>query len=135
MKKILFCLLLLSLVGCSVKTLRSPITKNPASIRVTVSGLQSHIIYPNDMVWLNIYDGMTRYDDKLISRERLTIGSPLQNYKLDGGQSYLFLFSSVQPGLGGFKSCTVQKSITPAKNEKIQLNYKIINSRCTVALQ
>jgi len=132
MKRILFLVFIILITSCSVKTLRAPVTKDPASIRTTVSGLQSHTIYPNDMVWLNIYDGRGQNDDRLISRERLTIDSPLQNYQLDANQPYTFFFSSVQPVFGGYKYCNVQKIIEPRKNEKLQLDYKLIKGRCKI---
>jgi len=130
-------LTLVTVLICSCSTFEKmppPITNNHGFITVNVMGLKHHIIYPNDVLLLEIYKGEMRDDNKIIAGERFTDDHLSKKFVVDSDQLFIFTFKSVEANFGGYTSCSVWVRAKPKKNEHIRINYKTRKYSCNAVV-
>jgi hypothetical protein len=122
---------LLLVSGC-VTVYKGPATNHAASVQVSVEGLMTHVMYPNDFVWLDLYRTGTENHWAPI---KLTTDNPQRQIFLDVGASYTLRLTSWEQSFGLNTHCVAETRLSPQDGEKYTLSYYTRRSACTLATQ
>src|SRR6202051_3941867 len=122
---------LLLVSGC-VTLYKGPATNHAASVHGSVEGLMTHVMYPNDFVWLDLYRTGT---ENRLARIKLTTDNPQRQIFLDVGTSYTLRLTSWEQSFGLNTHCVAETRLSPQDGEKYTLSYYTRRSACTLATQ
>jgi hypothetical protein len=121
---------LLLVSGC-VTVYKGPATNHAASVQVSVDGLTTHTMYPNDFVLLEIRTGT----ENRLGVVKLTTDSPQRQIFLDAGATYTLQLKSYEPSFGLNTNCVAETRLSPQDGEKYTLSYYTRRTACTLTTQ
>ena len=122
--------LLLSVLGC-IPPYTGPKTSNYSPLEVTISGINKHSAYPDDVVFLHICDPNTNQETAFI---KFTTDITQKTINLDNNTSYILRFSSIEPHFGGHTSCISHTYISPMPGESYKITYTTRKESCSSTL-